>query len=352
MVADAMVDAITNLGNPGRGTHTHALAAARMVFSARKTIADFFGTSPMQTVFTSGATDSLNIAIRGLLRPGEHVISTVLEHNSVLRPLHHNGVDVTAVGLTPDIDLDYTGFSRALTPKTVAVVITTASNVTGLVVDMDFVCDFCKRHGLLLIVDTAQTAGLLPADTAGVDVLCFTGHKALLGPQGVGGLCVKNGLSLRPYKVGGTGTDSYSQNQPYQMPEALEAGTLNMPGIAGLSAGVCYITATGLDKLYATAMEFADTFYTEVLRYVQVYCGRPHLPIVALNIGDYDSVTVEDILASEYSISARGGVHCAPKMHTALGTASRGAVRFSFSSFNTWEDVEQAIKAVNLLARS
>jgi len=368
------------MGNAGRGAHSHALAAAQAVYNGRKTIASFFGAEPQQVVFTSGATESLNIAIRGLLKPGDHIITTVLEHNSVLRPLYGLGVDMGIIGLQLNGDLDYAGFKRCLRPNTKAVVITTASNVTGLLVDIAFVADFCKRHGLLLIVDAAQTAGLCvgggvpdapskahtsnhgasgtPPPTqkhSPVHVLCFTGHKSLLGPQGIGGMIVHPEISILPNKLGGSGTDSFSHAQPTQMPERLEAGTLNTPGIAGLAAGVEYITQAGMGNIFAQSQVFAEYFHREVSKIpgVKLYSNSalPHVPIVALNIGDMDSATAEFVLSSEYGISVRGGAHCAPLMHTALGTREQGAVRFSFSHFNTMQELEAAVRAVRSVAK-
>jgi len=353
-VGTAMAAAL-GMGNAGRGAHSHAMAAAQTVYNGRKTIASFFGVLPQQVAFTSGATESLNIAIRGVLQPDSHVVTTVLEHNSVLRPLYAAGVDMDTVGLLPNGDLDYAAFARCLKPNTKAVVITTASNVTGLVVDMGYVAEFCKKHGLLLIVDAAQTAGVTSIFVGGIDILCFTGHKCLLGPQGIGGMVVRPGLNIAPSKFGGSGSDSFSHTQPAEMPEMLEAGTLNLPGIAGLAAGVEYITAMGITNIFTKAQELAEQFYNQTAKIpgIKLYSNfaLPHAPIVALNIGDIDSAMVEFILSNEYGISARGGAHCAPLIHTALGTAAQGAVRFSFSHFNTAQEVETAVRAITNLGR-
>jgi len=360
-VAAAITEAIGMLGNPGRGVHAHAKNASDCVYQGRKAVAALFGTVPQQVVFTSGATESLNISVCGLLKPADHVITTMLEHNAVLRPLYHleaQGMDISTIGILDDGNLDYAHFERCVKPNTRAVVITAASNLTGLIVDMKFVSAFCKKHGLLLIVDAAQAAGILPINMAasGIDMLCFTGHKSLYGPQGVGGLCVREGFPcpISSVKFGGAGTNAFSKMQPAEMPEALEAGTLNAHGIAGLLAGISYIHKTGMDNIFNKAQEFARQFYKGVLGIsnVKIYSNLalPHTPIVTLNIGDLDSGTVEFMLSNEYGISARGGFHCAPLLHKALGTEKQGAVRFSFSSFNTWDDVQQAVEAVKCIA--
>jgi len=353
-----MVEAIGTYGNPGRGAHKHAMDGARCVYKGRGAVASLFGAVPQQVVFTSSATESLNMAIMGLLSAKDHVITTVLEHNSVLRPLYYlqsKGLEMSTIGMHQGC-LDYDSFERCLKPNTKAIVVTAASNVTGLLVDLKFVSNLCKRHGLFLIVDAAQTAGIIPIDMAdlGISALCFTGHKSLFGSQGVGGLCVNPQVNIMPTKFGGTGVHTLSRTQPAEMPDALEAGTLNTPGIAGLAAGIEYICAEGIGKIFAKAQKLAEEFYAQVssIPSVKVYSNfsLPHVPIVTLNIGRLDSALVEHYLANEYGISVRGGFHCAPLLHKALGTEGQGAVRFSFSSFNTTEEVETAVRAVREIA--
>jgi len=345
-VTSAMVEAVKSLGNPGRGAHSHSLDASKCVYQGRKTIASFFGAAPQQVVFTAGATESLNIAISGLLKPADHVITTVYEHNSVLRPLYSLGA---ALSIVKEISCCH------LKPNTKAVVITHASNLTGQILDLQAASKFCKKHGLLLIVDAAQTAGLIPLNIKDMDVLCFTGHKSLLGPQGIGGLVVGRDINITPTKFGGSGTDSFSKTQPGKLPESLEAGTLNTPGIAGLTAGIEYICRTGMENMYESALKLAKLFHEGVAatRGVKIYSGldAANMPIVALNIGNMDSAMVEFNLSNKYGISTRGGAHCAPLLHKLLGTEEQGAVRFSFSSFNTEAEVQAAIKAVDEIAR-
>ncbi|WP_371363725.1 putative cysteine desulfurase [Sporomusa rhizae] len=355
----AVLEAINTFGGAGRGGHPASLAATRCIFQARKAVAELLGVSVDQTVFTANATESLNIAIAGLLTPEDHVITTALEHNSVLRPLYKlrsQGMGLSIIGCDQQGNLDYDGFRRCLRSNTKAVVCTHASNLTGILTDLDFIVGFCKKNDLRLIVDASQTAGVFPicADKLGIDVLCFTGHKGLLGPQGTGGLCIRKGLAVRPLKVGGSGIHSYSEIHPADMPEALEAGTANAHGIAGLLAGVEYILATGMDTIRNRELELAKRFRQGIAAIpgVRIYGDptRPHAPIVTLNIGSLDSGEVGDRLATLYDICVRSGAHCAPLAHLALGTREQGAVRFSFSSFNTEEEIQKGIRAIAAIA--
>lgn len=355
----AIMEAINTFGGAGRGGHPASLAATRCIFRARKAVADLLGSTAEQTVFTSNATESLNIAILGLLTPQDHVITTVLEHNSVLRPLYKlrsEGMGLSIIGIDQKGNLNYDGFYRSLRPNSKAVVCTHASNLTGTVTNLDFVADFCKKNGLLLIVDASQTAGVFSvnADKLGIDVLCFTGHKGLLGPQGTGGFCVRKGLAVMPLKVGGSGLHSYSEIHPEGMPEALEAGTANGHGIAGLLAGVEYILNSDMAVIRNKELELTKLFRqgVETVAGVRIYGDAtvPHAPIVTLTITSMDSGEVGDRLASDYNICVRTGAHCAPLAHVALGTQKQGAVRFSFSSFNTEEEIYKGIQAITEIA--
>ena len=238
------------------------------------------------------------------------------------------------------------------------IVCTNGSNLTGNYIDISQVGEIARRHGLLFVVDASQTAGVFPIDVQNmnVDVLCFTGHKGMLGPQGTGGMYVREGLEIKPLKSGGSGVQTYSKTHPREMPTALEAGTLNGHGIAGLRAAVEYIEETGIDTIRAREQALMWRFYEGVkdIPNVTIYgdfSGKERCAIVALNIGDYDSSEVSDALLTEYQISTRPGGHCAPLMHEALGTVEQGAVRFSFAHYNTEEEVDFAIKAVRELAQ-
>ena len=362
-VGQAMLDALQTAGNPGRGAHEPTLHAARLVYETRTALAELLGADdPSCIAFTANATQSLNMALCGLLHPGDHVLTTVCEHNSVLRPLYRlqkNGVQLDFVEADARGVLRYEQFEQKLRPNTRAVVISHASNVTGNVADVAFVADFTKKHDLLLVLDAAQTAGIRPLDvkTLGADVLCFTGHKGLLGPQGTGGAYVRPGLRVAPLVVGGSGVHSFAEEHPAQMPTALEAGTLNVPGIAGLGAGVRWILQQGVQTLQEKETAWAQLFYEQLqevenLTFYGDFSGNaPRVPIVSLNIGDEDSAWVADALWEDAGICVRAGAHCAPLLHKALGTAAQGVVRFSFSHANTEEEVLQAAKAVRTLAR-
>ena len=360
-VGQAMLAALQTAGNPGRGAHEPTLHAARLVYGAREALAELFhAESPACIAFAANATQALNTALCGLLAPGDHVLTTVCEHNSVLRPLYRlrgQGVQVDFVGVDAQGKLRCEQFAQRLRPNTKAIVVTHASNVTGCVTDLVRVSAFAKAHGLLMIVDAAQTAGARPIDVQelGLDVLCFTGHKALLGPQGTGGLYVRPGLQMAPLVVGGSGVHSFAEAHPSEMPTALEAGTLNVPGLAGLEAGVRWLLQQGVEALCAKETALARLFYENIqgIPGVVVYGGcpaGPHAPIVSLNLTGEDSARVADALWEEYSICVRAGAHCAPLMHKALGTVEQGTVRFSFSHQNTVQEALAAAAAVRALA--
>ena len=360
-VIDAVAAAMCSMGNAGRGAHAASLGAARTIYDAREKLACFFhAENPKQIAFTMNSTESLNIALKGVLNPGDHVITTMLEHNSVLRPLYElqeKGTELTILKSNPQGTLDYEDFEKAIKENTKAIVCTHGSNLTGNLVDVKRVGEIAKKHGFLFIVDASQTAGVFPIDVQemGIDILCFTGHKGLLGPQGTGGIYVREGLIVRPLLCGGSGVQTYNKKHPSEMPTALEAGTLNGHGIAGLDAAVEYLMETGIDTIREREQDLMWRFYEGVkdIPGVKVYgdfSTRERCAIVTLNIGDYDSSEVSDELLTEYGISTRPGGHCAPLMHEALGTVEQGAVRFSFSHYNTEEEVDIAIRAIHELA--
>ena len=360
-VIDAVAAAMCSMGNAGRGAHAASLGAARTIYDAREKLACFFhAENPKQIAFTMNSTESLNIALKGVLNPGDHVITTMLEHNSVLRPLYElqeKGTELTILKSNPQGALDYEDFEKAIKENTKAIVCTHGSNLTGNLVDVKRVGEIAKKHGFLFIVDASQTAGVFPIDVQemGIDILCFTGHKGLLGPQGTGGIYVREGLTVRPLLCGGSGVQTYNKKHPSEMPTALEAGTLNGHGIAGLDAAVEYLMETGIDTIREREQDLMWRFYEGVkdIPGVKVYgdfSTRERCAIVTLNIGDYDSSEVSDELLMTYGISTRAGGHCAPLMHEALGTVEQGAVRFSFSHYNTDEELNTAIQAVKEMA--
>ena len=361
-VRAAVMAAFGTMGNAGRGASVPALDASRIIYGTREKLARLFHAGdPRRIAFTANSTESLNIALKGLFSRGDHVITTVLEHNSVLRPLYEcreNGVKLTVLGCDGKGRISYEEMEAAIRADTKAVVCTHASNLTGNMTDLERVGAMAKRHGLLFVVDASQTAGVWPIDVEKmqIDVLCFTGHKSLLGPQGTGGMYVREGVHIRPLLSGGSGIDTYNEKHPAEMPTVLEAGTLNGHGIAGLGAALSWIEKTGMDRIRQRELSLMRRFYNGVFRIpgVTVYGDletEKRAPIVSLNILDYDSSEVSDELSTVYGIVTRPGAHCAPLMHRALGTVEQGAVRFSFSFFNTEEEVDLAADAVRELAR-
>jgi cysteine desulfurase family protein len=361
-VVQAVAEALCSLGNSGRGVHGGALSAARTIYDTRAALAQLFGAeSPERIAFTANSTQALNTAIKGVLNPGDHVITTALEHNSVLRPLYEledRGVELTILAADSVGNVRYEDFEKEIVPHTKAIVTTHGSNLTGNLLDIGRIGALARKHGLIYIVDASQTAGVFPIDVQrmGIDILCFTGHKGLLGPQGTGGLYVREGVAVRPILSGGSGVQTYLRTHPPQMPTALEAGTLNGHGIAGLGAALRYLQETGLDAIRETEQERMWEFYSQVREIpgITVYGDfrtKNRCPIVALNVRDYDSGEVSDALSEQYGIATRPGAHCAPLMHRALGTAEQGAVRFSFSHYNTQEEINIAVSALRELAQ-
>lgn len=354
-VARAVAEAIDSFGNPARGAHPLAMRATRAVESARSSIATLFGCpKPERVVFTKNVTEALNLAIASVQG---HIVSSEAEHNSVLRPLHRRGnftlAPVDAQGRYGAADI-----AAALGPGTEAVVVAHASNLTGNVAPLAEIAALCRERGLLLIVDAAQSAGLLDIDmqALGIDALCFTGHKSLYGPQGTGGLCLGPGFTLAPLAVGGSGSHSFSPAQPRALPDRLEAGTLNSHGLAGLAAGVAYVRGKSPARLLARANALAERFLAGLLKLPGVtlygdYQSATRVAIVAFNLADYESNDVADRLAYDHGIAVRAGAHCAPLLHKRFGTVERGAVRFSFSPFNTEEQVDAALFALEGMVR-
>ena len=362
-VIDAVTQAMRSLGNAGRGATSGALDAARTIHGCRAKLARLLGCPRADHVcFTPNSTAALNTVINGVVRPGDRVVATVLEHNSVLRPLNRlateQGVTVEHTGCDANGVLDYDELERLVTPGTRAVVVTHASNVTGNAVDIARVAAMAHAAGALVIVDASQSAGTakIDMDAMGLDVVCFTGHKGLMGPQGTGGLAVAEGVDVAPWAMGGTGVHSFDALQPLEWPTRLEAGTLNGHGIAGLSAGLDYIEAQGgVEAIAAHERSLAERFLAGVRKIpgIKLY-GAFDQParsaIVSLNVGDIDSAEISDALMQGWGIATRPGAHCAPLMHRALGTERQGVVRFSFGYFNTDEEVDTAIDALRDLA--
>ena len=361
-VAQAVYDAILTMGNAGRGAHETALLSARVIYETRSLLNELFhGDGPQQTAFTSNGTEALNLAIRSLTERPVRAAATAMDHNSVLRPLYQAQrrgcrLDILPADRKGNISLD--ALERLLKRGLDLFVCTHASNVTGNVNNIRRIGHLCRSFGTVFVLDASQTAGIFPIDMQRdeIDIVCFTGHKSLMGPQGTGGICIREGLKLSPLKTGGSGIQSFSKTHPAQMPEALEAGTLNGHGIAGLRAALLYLKEQGSDRLRKREQGLMRRFVEGVgnLPGIQIY-GDFSSPergaTVALNIGAYDSAAVSDELAQCYGIQTRPGAHCAPLMHEALGTREQGAVRFSFSHFLTEEQIDSAVRALEEMTK-
>ncbi|OUP08714.1 aminotransferase class V-fold PLP-dependent enzyme [Collinsella sp. An2] len=362
-VAQAVLDAMANAGSSSRGASADDLAAARSVAGARLRVARLLGFEhPERVAFTLNATMALNTAIFGLLRPGDHVITTDFEHNSVLRPLNElerrgvievDHLPADSAGHLHTEDLD--GMFR---PNTRAIIATHASNLTGAVVDVAALARVAHAHGAVSVLDAAQSLGCIPVNMGaiGADIVCFTGHKALMGPQGTGGLAVSPGVELVPLVHGGTGVKSAEPLQPESYPEHLEAGTMNAQGLAGLAAALDVLLDLGVERVEEHERALRSRFVDRLgqIPGVEVYGihdGHDHTGVVAMNLAGLDSSTLADRLAYDYGIATRAGLHCAPRMHAALGTLDRGAVRFSFGWYTTEHDVDAALDALCHIAR-
>ena len=361
-VIEQVVYAMQHMGNAVRGADETALLPARTLYMTRKKLAELFRINdPGRIAFTTNATESLNLAIKGLLKSGDHIIYTQLDHNSILRPVYEmeqNGVTATMIPCDYFGSISYDQLEKAIEKQTKMMMITHCSNVTGTLLDLEKIGAFCQKHKILLVVDAAQSAGVFPIDVTKqkIDILCFTGHKSLFGPQGTGGIYVREGILIKPLKTGGSGTQTFSKKQPGEMPDVLEAGTMNTHGIAGLLAGVTFVLETGVSVIHEKEQELMWLFYNGIKTIPNViiygdFSGVERGSIVTFNIGACDSKSICDELATVYGIVARGGGHCAPQMHIAMHTVEQGAVRFSFSFFNTMEEVEQAIQAVSKIAK-
>ena len=361
-VIDAVVNAMTHMGNAGRGANEASLDASRIIYDTREKISDLVNLkNPSRVAFTCNSTESLNTAIKGILTNKDHAITTSLEHNSVLRPLYEleeKGMELSVVQCDENGNINYDDFEKLIKENTKAIVCTHASNLVGNVLDVKKIGQIAKKHNLVFIVDASQSAGVFPIDMQdmNIDILCFTGHKGLLGPQGTGGLCVREGINVRPLKVGGSGVNTFSKTQPEAMPTILEAGTLNGHAIAGLNAALDYLKEEGMENIQKREEELMFRFYNGIkdIKNIKIYGNfeNKRAAIVAFNIGDIDSAAFSDELSLYHDISTRPGAHCAPLMHKAMNTVEQGAVRFSFSHYNTEEEIDTAINAVKEIASS
>ena len=360
-VIDAVNDCLLNYcANPSRSAHKMALRARRAVYDTREAIAGLFNISdPFQIVFTSGATESLNLAIKGSLRKGDHVITTAMEHNSVLRPLSRlkeNGVEVSIIECSKENPVDVTDIEKAIKLNTKMVICTHASNVTGTILPIEEIGRMCRRRGVLFLVDVAQSAGVLDIDVKdmNIDLLAVPGHKGLMGMQGIGILYVGERADVNPFKEGGTGSASEQIVQPITIPDKYESGTLNLPGIVSINAGISFLKKVGLCELRRHEQELTHIFLDGVknIKGVLVY-GHNSLSTatVSLNLNNVSSSELAFILDDEFDICTRAGLHCAPLAHKSMGTLETGAVRFSFGFFNTEEEINKGVDALYKISK-
>lgn len=361
-VLERMLETYARLGvSPGRGSYDLAVEAAELVFQTRQKVARFFGApDPERVVFAANATDALNTAMQGLLCPGDHVVATRLEHNSVLRPLFHLRerirIEYDLVPFDGQGQVDPDEVAKALKPNTKLVVINHASNVLGSVQPVREIARVCATREVPLLLDVAQSAGHIPIDMSGwhVQAIAFTGHKALLGPAGIGGLVLSPQLNVASTRFGGTGIESRSLVHTQSLPYRLEAGTLNLLGIFGLSAGIDYLEASGSG--HSRVMNLTRRLYDGLSSLPGVFIHSPppsleSVPVLTCSVEGMASADVGDILDGDFQIAVRTGLHCAPLVHDTLGTAAAGAVRFSPGRFNTKEDIDKAISAMTAIAR-
>lgn len=363
IVYDSIMEVMKNYGaNPGRSGHKLALKLGREIFETRELIAKLFNIkNPMNIIFTSNCTESLNLAIKGILQKGDHVITTSMEHNSVLRPLtalEKQGIELTIVSGDSMGRIDPSEIEKNIKKNTKLIITTHVSNLTGTIMPIEVIGQIAKKNSIYYLVDAAQSAGVYDIDVKkmNIDMLAFPGHKGLLGPQGTGGLYIKEDLDIKEMQQGGTGSISHLLEQPSVKPDKYESGTPNGPGIIGLGAGINYIFQEGIEKIRKHEEELTKHFIEEVTKIekVRVYGPaniREQGAVVPINIGDEDSSEISYILDQNYDIEVRPGLHCAPLAHKTIGTFEQGVVRFSFGPFNTHEEIELGIKAIREISK-
>jgi len=351
-------------GNPGRSGHKLAMKMDLEIYETREKICKLInGTEVLNVIFTFNATDSLNLAIKGVLEEGDHVITTSMEHNSVLRPLNQlrkeGKIELSIVYADDKGYIDPKKIFEALTPNTKMIVTTHMSNVFGTIVDIKAIGDFCKENNILYLVDASQSIGVLDIDVQemNIDLLAFPGHKALFGPMGTGALYIKEGIIVKPLKEGGTGSYSHSIDQPDLYPDSLESGTPNGVGIIALGKGIDFINEVGLENIRNHEMSLKNHFIEllkdneDVILYGTLDDRQG--AVVSLNVKDMDSSEISYILSDEFDIYTRPGFHCAPLAHKTMGTEELGAIRFSFGYYNTLEEVEKTVEALlNIIERN
>ncbi|MDP4091003.1 MAG: aminotransferase class V-fold PLP-dependent enzyme [Bacillota bacterium] len=365
VVGSALLQYINNIGtNVARGNYEQSYSAGRIVFETRELLCEIFNfDEPLNVVFTSNITESLNIIIKGALKAGDHVITTSMEHNSVIRPLHtmtRLGVELTSVRCNKEGLLDIDLFSQGLMSSTRLVIVNHVSNVCGTIQQIEKIGHLCKSRGIDFIIDSAQSAGILPIDffKLGLSALPFTGHKGLMGPQGVGGLILSSSFAskLQAFKEGGTGSFSEQEYQPEVLPDKFESGTLNIPGIFGLNAALKYIREIGTETIAGHEKHLGNLFLNNVLNIDGIKLhgmksSENRTSVFSLTFDKMETAEVAYLLDSRYGIMTRSGIHCSPLAHKTLGTFPEGTVRFSFGYFNTEEEIDYICRAINEISK-
>lgn len=365
-VGKAMLHFLEKVGaSPGRSGHRLSIEAGRLLYQTRESLAELFNvTDPLRIIFTLNVTEAINLVLKGLLRPEDQVITSSMEHNSVMRPLRElekRGVEVKVVPCSPQGDLDPVDIKKSIKKNTKLIVLNHSSNVIGTLLPITEVGEIARKHNILFLVDAAQTAGCYPLDIKkdNIDLLAFTGHKALFGPPGTGGLVVGERVDikeLKPLKFGGTGSQSESEEQPDFLPDIYESGTPNTVGLIGLNEGVRFILKEGVDKIHQYELELTQKLFEGLKEIpgVIVYGEdqvKDRMAVVSFNIKNQLPSEVGLRLDEEYNIMSRVGLHCAPAAHKTIGTFPTGTIRFSLSWFNTFEEVEKTILAVRKIAQ-
>lgn len=368
VVPEAVYKYMTTVGaNINRGTYQSAFNLEEIVFDTRQMLADMFGADNCKNVvFTKNITESLNFVLKGYLKPGDHVLTSSMEHNAVMRPLvqlEKQGIEFDRIPCTNKGELEIDRMESMIKPNTKAVVMLHASNLCGTVMPFKEVGELCQKHGLRFFADVAQTAGVLPIDMndMNIDALCFTGHKGLLGPQGIGGFILKEDMisEIEPLISGGTGSLSHSEEVPEFMPDRFESGTMNLPGIVGLHAALCWLKETGIDNILKHELMLTERFLNGLKPMVEAgdlkVFGKSGIEgrtgVVSIQPTNADPAAIAFALDQEYGIMTRVGLHCTPAAHKTLGTYPTGTIRFSFGYWNTEEEVDIALEAISTLLK-
>lgn len=353
--------------NPGRGAHISAHNALEELFKTRAALAALFNVkNPLKIALCQNASAALNLVIKSLFSANDHIITTKLEHNSMLRPLYQleaQGAEISHIGFnTKSGELFYSQIEEKIKKNTKAIAVNHCSNVIGSICKLDYIHSLCKKYNLIMLVDASQSAGTIPIDVSNYEnsIFCFTGHKGLYGPQGTGGIVVNGKFEFRPVFAGGSGIHSFDHNHPSEMPDVFETGTMNVPSFMGLTAGCNYVLKTGVEQINSKLNILRNTFIESVktIPCIKMYgadCAKKSEEFgaaIGINIGTIPSGEISRILDEEYGIATRPGAHCAPLVHETFGTEEQGIVRFSFSSFNTLEEIKTAAVALRKIAES